>query len=265
MRSRRQRRTCRSCRAEPEAQGPGRLPHRPRHGRPRRQSRHHDRQGHLRDRCACRGHAARRRSAAAGLWRFRFLLRCHGNHEVLGVLKVVRIDRPEIPSEFQPIGGPGSLVKQEHLGGDAGRDRLKITWEDGPNAVYSSDSYRADLEAAARRPGKVVRDEGNVDEAMAKAVKRVSAGALHSASRAGSDGATGCSRADQGWPLRSLGLHSGPASHSHSPRRKARTAGRQVTVNVTHRRRLRAKVEAGLRARGRSPQPVPRRTERPSR
>ena len=32
-----------------------------------------------------------------------------------------------------------------------GRDALKITWEDGPNASYSSDTYRAALEESARR------------------------------------------------------------------------------------------------------------------
>jgi isoquinoline 1-oxidoreductase beta subunit len=56
-----------------------------------------------------------------------------------------------------------------------GRDALKISWEDGPNAVYSSDTYRQGLEAAVRRPAKVVRNEGDLDPAMTGAAKRVTA------------------------------------------------------------------------------------------
>jgi isoquinoline 1-oxidoreductase beta subunit len=56
-----------------------------------------------------------------------------------------------------------------------GRDALKITWDDGPNASYSSDTYKAALEAAVRRPAKVVREQGDVDTAMSAAAQRVEA------------------------------------------------------------------------------------------
>jgi isoquinoline 1-oxidoreductase subunit beta len=94
--------------------------------------------------------------------------------KVPGVVKVVKIDRPGIPSEFQPIGGV-AVVAKNTWAAIRGRERLKITWDDGPNAGYSSDSYKTELESAARKPGKIIRDEGNVDEAMAKAAKRVTA------------------------------------------------------------------------------------------
>jgi isoquinoline 1-oxidoreductase beta subunit len=94
--------------------------------------------------------------------------------KVPGVVKVVRIAPPEIPSEFQPLGGV-AVVARNTWAAMQGRDKLKIEWDDGPHASYNSDSYRAELEAAARKPAKVVRNQGDVDAAMAKAAKRVQA------------------------------------------------------------------------------------------
>src|SRR5208282_2444449 len=52
---------------------------------------------------------------------------------------------------------------------------LKITWDDGPNASYDSVAYRATLEEAARKPGKVVRNDGDFAAAAAAAAKRIEA------------------------------------------------------------------------------------------
>ena len=94
--------------------------------------------------------------------------------KVPGVVRVVRIDPPPIPSEFQPLGGI-AVVARNTWAAMQGRDKLNIVWDDGPHAAYSSDTYRAELESAARRPGKVVREQGDVNAAMAKAAKRVEA------------------------------------------------------------------------------------------
>ena len=56
-----------------------------------------------------------------------------------------------------------------------GRDALKITWDDGPNKVYNSKAYRAQLEAGVKKPGKVERNEGDVDKALASAAKVITA------------------------------------------------------------------------------------------
>ena len=93
---------------------------------------------------------------------------------VPGVLKVVAIDPPAIPSEFQPLGGV-AVVARNTYAAMKGRDALKITWDDGPHASYSSDTYKAELQEAARKPAKVVRNEGDVERAMAGAAKRVEA------------------------------------------------------------------------------------------
>ena len=91
--------------------------------------------------------------------------------KVAGVVKTVRIEGGEIPSEFMPLGGVAVIAKNTWAA-MKGREALKITWDDGPNAAYDTDVFRKELEAAARQPGKVVRNQGDVDGAMAKAKSR---------------------------------------------------------------------------------------------
>ena len=94
--------------------------------------------------------------------------------KVPGVLKVIVIDPPTIPSEFEPLGGI-AVIARNTWAAIKGREALKVEWDDGPNGAYSSDTYRARLSEAVSKPGKVVRDEGDVARAMAGAVKRVAA------------------------------------------------------------------------------------------
>ena len=93
---------------------------------------------------------------------------------VPGVVRVVAIEPPGIPSEFAPLGGV-AVVAQNTWAAMQGRDALEIEWDHGPNAGYSSDTYRQQLEAAAREPGEVVRLQGDVEEAMADAATRFEA------------------------------------------------------------------------------------------
>ena len=94
--------------------------------------------------------------------------------KVPGVLKVVAIDPTPAPAVFQPLGGIG-VVATNTWAAIRGREALKIEWDDGPNASYSSAEYKATLEAAVRKPGLVVRQEGDVDKALAGAAKRIEA------------------------------------------------------------------------------------------
>jgi isoquinoline 1-oxidoreductase beta subunit len=94
--------------------------------------------------------------------------------KIPGVLKVVPIDPAPVPPEFQPLGGI-AVIARNTWAAIQGREKLSITWDDGPNAAYDSAAYRAALEASARKPGKVVRAEGDFDAAMARAAKRVEA------------------------------------------------------------------------------------------
>ncbi|MCE0463566.1 MULTISPECIES: xanthine dehydrogenase family protein molybdopterin-binding subunit [Pseudomonas] len=88
--------------------------------------------------------------------------------KVPGVLKVVQIEGRPLPSEFQPLGGV-AVVAKNTWAAIKGREALKIEWDDGPNAGYESGAYRKELEAAALKPGKVVRNTGDIDDALTKA------------------------------------------------------------------------------------------------
>ncbi|MBL9034445.1 MAG: xanthine dehydrogenase family protein molybdopterin-binding subunit [Rhodospirillaceae bacterium] len=91
-----------------------------------------------------------------------------------GVLKVVTIDPTPAPAAFQPLGGV-AVIATNTWAAIRGRELLKITWDDGPHATYSSEEHKATLEAAVRQPGTVVREAGETDAALAGAAKRVEA------------------------------------------------------------------------------------------
>jgi len=94
--------------------------------------------------------------------------------KVPGVVKVLEIPGTPPPSEFQPLGGI-AVIAQNTWAAIQGRKALKITWDDGANASYDSQAYRAALEQAARAPGEVVRDQGDVAAALQGAARRVQA------------------------------------------------------------------------------------------
>jgi isoquinoline 1-oxidoreductase beta subunit len=94
--------------------------------------------------------------------------------KVPGVLKVVPIDAPAIPSAFEPLGGI-AVVAENTFAAIKGRSLLEIQWDDGPNGSYDSAQFRKTMETAVSGPGKVVRNNGDVDAAMAQASKRIDA------------------------------------------------------------------------------------------
>ena len=118
--------------------------------------------------------------------------------KVPGVLKVVAIDPTPAPAKFQPLGGI-AVVATNTWAAIRGREQLKITWDDGPNATYSSEDYKATLMAAAHKPGTVVRNEGDTDAALAAASQRIDGGILHPASGPRDHGAAGGRRAHRRW------------------------------------------------------------------
>jgi isoquinoline 1-oxidoreductase subunit beta len=94
--------------------------------------------------------------------------------KVPGVVRVVQIESSPPPVEFNPLGGVAVIAKNTWAA-IQGRNALKIVWEDGPNASYDSVAFKATLEEAARKPGKVVRNNGDFDAAAASAAKRLTA------------------------------------------------------------------------------------------
>ena len=94
--------------------------------------------------------------------------------KVRGVVKVVEIKGSPVPSAFQPLSGV-AVIATNTWAAMNGRKALKLDWDAGANASYASDSYRANMEAAAARPGKLIRNHGDVDGAMKTAAKTVTA------------------------------------------------------------------------------------------
>ena len=94
--------------------------------------------------------------------------------KVPGVVKVVQIDATPGAPQFNPLGGV-AVIARNTWAAMQGRNALKIVWDDGPNASYDSVAYRATLEEAAHKPGKVVRNDGDFTAAAAAAAKRITA------------------------------------------------------------------------------------------
>jgi isoquinoline 1-oxidoreductase beta subunit len=94
--------------------------------------------------------------------------------KVPGVVKVVEIPGTPLPAAFQPLSGV-AVIARNTWSAIKGREALKLEWNDGEHGRYDSAAYRAELEAAVRKPGKVLREAGDFDAAFAKAARKVEA------------------------------------------------------------------------------------------
>jgi isoquinoline 1-oxidoreductase beta subunit len=170
--------------------------------------------------------------------------------KVPGVLKVVTIDPPTPPVVFQPLGGI-AVIAENTFAAIKGRSQLEIQWDDGPNASYDSVQYRKTLEAAAAKPGKVMRNDGDVDAALAGAAKRVSAEYyLPHLAQAPMEPPSATARVTADG-LRGLGSVQNYRSRPHRPVEALQRADRQGhREQPAAGRRLRPQVQARLRQRG---------------
>ncbi len=93
---------------------------------------------------------------------------------VSGVTQIASIDGFKPPVGYQSLGGVAVLADNTWAAMQ-GRKKLKIEWEKSPHSIYTSDAYKKELQDTARKPGKVVRENGNVDAVFAKGGKIVEA------------------------------------------------------------------------------------------
>jgi isoquinoline 1-oxidoreductase beta subunit len=93
---------------------------------------------------------------------------------VSGVKQTATIDTYKPPVLFQALGGVAVLADNTWAAMQ-GRKKLQVEWEVSQHGAYNSGPYRKELEETARKPGKVVREVGNVDAAFAKGGKVVEA------------------------------------------------------------------------------------------
>jgi isoquinoline 1-oxidoreductase beta subunit len=94
--------------------------------------------------------------------------------QVKGVSQTLTIDPFKPPYTFQPLGGI-AVIANSTWAAFQGRKKLKVEWDNGPNAAYDSDQYKKELLETAKKPGKVVRNVGDVDAAFARGSKIVEA------------------------------------------------------------------------------------------
>jgi isoquinoline 1-oxidoreductase beta subunit len=91
-----------------------------------------------------------------------------------GVEKVVEIEGHMPPAKFKPLGGV-AVIAANTWAAIQGRDALQIEWDDGPHGSYNTEQYHKEMSATAAKPGRVVRNLGDVDGALAGAAKTFSA------------------------------------------------------------------------------------------
>src|SRR3569833_1671011 len=88
--------------------------------------------------------------------------------KMAGVVKVLEMPATVADVQFHTLAGV-AVIATNTGAAIAARNALKIEWDDGANGGYDSDRYRAEMEKAARSPGKVVREAGDFNGAIATA------------------------------------------------------------------------------------------------
>jgi isoquinoline 1-oxidoreductase beta subunit len=94
--------------------------------------------------------------------------------KVAGVRDVVELETVGLSQGMKPLGGV-AVVADHTWAAMQGRKALKVAWGPGAESGYDSLVYRKELEGKASQPGKVARQRGDVDKALAAAAKRLSA------------------------------------------------------------------------------------------
>ncbi len=88
-----------------------------------------------------------------------------------GVARTVELPTWKPPHLFQQLGGVAVLGDSTWAVMQA-RRKLKVEWDQSPHANYSSADEKKYLLDTVLKPGKVVRNRGDVDAALAKAAKK---------------------------------------------------------------------------------------------
>jgi isoquinoline 1-oxidoreductase beta subunit len=94
--------------------------------------------------------------------------------QVKGVRQVIALDVAKPPYGFKALGG-AAVIADNTWAALQGREKLKVEWNASDNASYESAAYKQSLIETARKPGRVVREMGNVDAEFAKGGKLIEA------------------------------------------------------------------------------------------
>ena len=89
---------------------------------------------------------------------------------VKGVLQTVTIPDLKGSTMFQPLGGV-AVIANSTWAAAKGREKLKVEWNESPNAAYDSAKFKQSLLDTVRKPQTVVRNVGDVVAEFAKGGK----------------------------------------------------------------------------------------------
>jgi isoquinoline 1-oxidoreductase beta subunit len=93
---------------------------------------------------------------------------------VPGVVRILELPPPTAAPGVQPLGGI-AVIAETTWAAIRGRAALRITWRGGPGADQDSAAYRERQLATVRAPARPVRQVGDVDAALARAARRITA------------------------------------------------------------------------------------------
>ena len=94
---------------------------------------------------------------------------------VPGVLKVFKMESPGFPTTYhKPLGGV-VVVAENTWSALKGRETLNIQWEGGVNSDYDSNQYLDRMIKKVQTNGKVRREQGKINQALANSTKKISA------------------------------------------------------------------------------------------
>jgi isoquinoline 1-oxidoreductase subunit beta len=93
---------------------------------------------------------------------------------VRGVHQTVAIPPFDPPVAMQALGGI-AVIADNTWAALQGRQKLKVVWDNGPNATYDSAKYHDELKATSHQSCKLIRNAGDVEADFAKGGKIVEA------------------------------------------------------------------------------------------
>ncbi|MBI1356903.1 MAG: molybdopterin-dependent oxidoreductase [Acidobacteria bacterium] len=94
--------------------------------------------------------------------------------KVPGVIATVELPAFKPPHGFQSLGGVAVIAKNTWAAFQ-GRKKLQIEWDLGPNASYTSANFKQYLTETAKKPGKEIRNVGDVEKGFGEAAKIIEA------------------------------------------------------------------------------------------
>jgi isoquinoline 1-oxidoreductase beta subunit len=94
--------------------------------------------------------------------------------KIKGVIEVVQLDALTEPAVFKPLGGV-AVIATNTWAAIEGRKALIIEWQESEHQQYNSKSYKAGLKESCAKADKVLRSKGNVQQALSRASKIITA------------------------------------------------------------------------------------------